>query len=77
MHGYKPRRDLHRHALAYRFDESFISEGERGPSDEGGPSNLEGSVDDNEGGNDVDRGTELNGTLIRGYYIWKHHPRSR
>jgi len=63
---YKPRRDLHRHVLAYRFDESFISEGERGPSDEGGPSNLEGSVDDDEeGGNDVDRGTELIGTLIR------------
>jgi hypothetical protein len=63
---YKPRPDLHRHVLAYRFDESFISEGERGPSDEGGTSNLQGSVDDDEeGGNDTDRGTELIGTLIR------------
>ena len=63
---YKSRRDLHRHVLNFRFDESFISEWESGQSDEGGPSNFEGSVhDDEEGGNDVDRGTEMVGTLIR------------
>jgi len=62
---YKSRGELHRHVLAFRFDESFISEWEDGPSDEGGPSNFEESVDNDEGGNDVDHGTELIGTLVR------------